>query len=231
MIWLGIDTSSSPLTVGIVKDDQLLIEETQNLKINHSLTAMPLVEELMEKAGVTAKQLTHIAVGEGPGSYTGVRIGLTIAKTLAWTLGIPLHPVSSLKLLAANEEGFDGIVCPVVDARRGTAFTAAYEGKGLTVVYEDHHTEMQGFLLKLKEMERTVLFTGSDVEVHRQVIEELLGEHAQFSHPLNRLPRAGQLIHLAMQGEPIEAHAATPEYRRITEAEANYEKSQAGGSV
>src|SRR5690606_20837175 len=108
MIYLGIDTSNSPLAIALAKEDTIIIEETTNLKINHSLTAMPAIEELMAKAKVTPAQLTHIAVAEGPGSYTGVRIGLTIAKTLAWSLKIPLHMVSSLKVLAANGQYFDG---------------------------------------------------------------------------------------------------------------------------
>lgn len=228
MIWLGIDTSSSPLTVAIVRNGEVLVEETQNLKINHSLRAMPLVEEMMEKAGIVPADLTHIAAAEGPGSYTGVRIGLTIAKTLAWTLGIPLYTVSSLKVLAANAEGFDGLICPLVDARRGTAFIAAYEGQALSVHLEDRHADVRSFLAELKESGRRVLFTGSDVHIHEAAITEVLGEQAQFAPLMDRLPRAGQLIRLAMDSEPIDAHMAVPEYRRITEAEANYEKSQAG---
>src|SRR5690554_2087848 len=114
---LGIDTSNSPLAVALVKDDAVLIEETHNLKINHSLTAMPAVEEIMKKAKVVPGDLTRIVAAEGPGSYTGVRIGLTIAKTLAWSLKIPLVTVSSLKVLAANGLGFNGLICPVMDAR------------------------------------------------------------------------------------------------------------------
>ncbi|MGB6407050.1 MAG: tRNA (adenosine(37)-N6)-threonylcarbamoyltransferase complex dimerization subunit type 1 TsaB [Planococcus donghaensis] len=231
MIYLGIDTSNSPLSIALIEDERVLIEETSNLKINHSLTAMPAIEEMMKKAKITPAELTHIAVAEGPGSYTGVRIGLTIAKTLAWSLKIPLHLVSSLKVLAANGQGFDGLVCPIMDARRGTAFIGLYEGVGLIPVFTDQHSDVKEFLLKIKELNRPVLFTGVDAKFHEALITEVLGEQAQWSEVSNRLPRASNLIMLAQKSEESAVHHAVPEYRRITEAEANYNKAQEGKSV
>ncbi|TWT05583.1 tRNA (adenosine(37)-N6)-threonylcarbamoyltransferase complex dimerization subunit type 1 TsaB [Planococcus sp. CPCC 101016] len=228
MIYLGIDTSNSPLAIALMEDDRVLIEETSNLKINHSLMAMPAIEEMMKKAKVLPADLTHIAVAEGPGSYTGVRIGLTIAKTLAWSLKIPLHLVSSLKVLAANGQGFKGLVCPMMDARRGTAFIGLYEGSDLEPVFADQHSDVKEFLLKVKELDRSVLFTGVDVALHEALITEVLGDAAQFSGIQNRLPRASNLIMLAQQSTESNTHHAVPEYRRITEAEANYNKAQEG---
>jgi len=229
MIYL--DTSNSPLAIALAKDDTILIEETTNLKINHSLTAMPAIEEMMAKAKIKPAELTHIAVAEGPGSYTGVRIGLTIAKTLAWSLKIPLHMVSSLKVLAGNGQFFDGVICPLMDARRGTAFMGAYEGESLESLIPDQHTDVREFLFKLKELGRPVLFTGIDVAVHEEAIREILGDQAFFAAPQNRLPRASNLIMLAKQSAEQDIHHAVPEYRRITEAEANYIKAQGGGET
>ncbi|WP_341202370.1 tRNA (adenosine(37)-N6)-threonylcarbamoyltransferase complex dimerization subunit type 1 TsaB [Planomicrobium okeanokoites] len=229
MIYLGIDTSNSPLAIALAKEDAILIEETSNLKINHSLTAMPAVEDLMAKAKVSPAQLTHIAVAEGPGSYTGVRIGLTIAKTLAWSLKIPLHMVSSLKVLAANGQSFNGLICPLMDARRGTAFMGAYDGESLESLIPDQHSDVREFLLQLKETGRPVLFVGTDIELHKEAIVEILGSQAVFAALQNRLPRASNLIMLAKQSAEQDVHHAVPEYRRITEAEANYNKAQGGG--
>ncbi|MFK8794777.1 tRNA (adenosine(37)-N6)-threonylcarbamoyltransferase complex dimerization subunit type 1 TsaB [Planococcus plakortidis] len=227
---LGIDTSNSPLAIALVKDDTVLIEETQNLKINHSLTAMPAVEELMKKAKIAPGDLTQIVAAEGPGSYTGVRIGLTIAKTLAWSLKIPLVTVSSLKVLAANGQGFEGMVCPVMDARRGTAFTALYNGHNLEAVISDQHSDFKTFLEQVLIHEKPVLFTGIDLEIHRPLIEEILGDLAYFSSFPNRLPKASNLIALAAAEEAKEVHHTVPEYRRITEAEANLTKTGEGKS-
>lgn len=228
MIYLGIDTSNYPLAIALMEDQTVLIEEVTNLKINHSLTAMPAIEEMMKKAKVTPADLTHIAVAEGPGSYTGIRIGLTIAKTLAWSLKIPLHMVSSLKVLAANGQYFDGLVCPVMDARRGTAFTALYDGATLEPVIADQHSDFREFLNTVKEIGKPILFTGADVTIHEGLIREVMGEVAHFSGAQNRLPRASNLILLAQQMEATDIHHAVPEYQRITEAEANYIKNQEG---
>lgn len=227
---LGIDTSNSPLAIALVRDDTVLIEETQNLKINHSLTAMPAVEELMKKAKIAPGDLTRIVAAEGPGSYTGVRIGLTIAKTLAWSLKIPLTTVSSLKVLAANGQGFNGMVCPVMDARRGTTFTALYDGRNLETVISDRHSDFKTFLEQVHTHGRPVLFTGIDLEIHRPLIEEILGDLAHFAPFQNRLPRASSLIALAAGEEVKEVHHTVPEYRRITEAEANLAKMDEGQS-
>ena len=96
MIWLGIDTSNIPLSVAVVQNGQVVAEWTNSLKVTHSVGAMPAIEDVLKKVNLRPSDLDAIAVSEGPGSYTGVRIGVTIAKTLAWALKIPLVGVSSL---------------------------------------------------------------------------------------------------------------------------------------
>ena len=152
MIWLGIDTASTPLSIAIVKDGEILIEETLSMAVNHSLRAMPAIDEVFKKTNIVPSDIHAIAVSEGPGSYTGVRIGVTIAKTLAWTLNKPLVGVSSLKALAANALYFDGILCAIVDARRSNVYAGAYrfENGKLTAVIEDGHFSIEELVGKLK---------------------------------------------------------------------------------
>lgn len=88
---------------------------------------MPAIDELLKECGLKPSDLTQIAVAKGPGSYTGVRIGVTIAKTLAWSLNIPVKTVSSLEVLAANGRFFQGLICPLFDARRGQVYTGLYQ--------------------------------------------------------------------------------------------------------
>ena len=142
MIWLGIDTANTPLSIAIVKDGELLAEENTSMAVNHSLRAMPAIEEIFKKVGINPAEIDAIAVSEGPGSYTGVRIGVTIAKTLAWTLEKPLIGVSSLKVIAANGLFFDGLICPIVDARRSNVYSGAYryaDGELLSVIEDGHY--------------------------------------------------------------------------------------------
>lgn len=229
MIWLGIDTANTPLSVAIMKDGELLAEENTSLAINHSLRAMPAVEELFTKVGFAPSEIDAIAVSEGPGSYTGVRIGVTIAKTLAWTLDKPLIGVSSLKAIATNGLFFNGLICPIVDARRGNVYSGAYQhvdGKLVSVI-EDGHYALEQLLLLLEKQEGPILFIGKDTALHENTLIEKFEKNAVIAPFQYNLPRASSLIYVARQSEKSEAiHQFVPEYRRIAEAEANWLKEQ-----
>lgn len=232
MIWLGIDTANTPLAVAIVKDGQIVAEEVTNIKLNHSGGAMPAIERLFARTKVKPADLDAIAVSEGPGSYTGVRIGVTIAKTLAWTLKVPVVGVSSLKVLAANIPFYPQVICTLMDARRSNVYAGAYDGsKQLENVVEDGHYSMDELLGQLKALQRPVLFVGHDVELFWETIQETLGELAiRAPYPCD-LPNAAQLIYLA-EKLPLpsieETHQFVPTYKRIAEAEANWIKEQKG---
>src|SRR5690554_6176022 len=99
---LAFDTSNQPMSVAVVEDNKVLAEITVNIKRNHSIQLMPAIDEMLEQAKLTIDDIDRVAVAEGPGSYTGLRIAVTIAKSLAWTKEIELVGVSSLKLVAAN---------------------------------------------------------------------------------------------------------------------------------
>ncbi|GEK33500.1 tRNA (adenosine(37)-N6)-threonylcarbamoyltransferase complex dimerization subunit type 1 TsaB [Kurthia sibirica] len=230
MIWLGIDTANTPLAVAIVKDGQILAEEVTNIKLNHSGGAMPAIERIFTRAKLTPKDLNAIAVSEGPGSYTGVRIGVTIAKTLAWTLKIPIVGVSSLKTLAANIEYNPHIICSLMDARRQNVYAGAYDGSNhLATIVEDGHYSMDGLLQQLVVTKRPIVFIGHDVELFWETIISVLGEKALRAPYTVDLPNAAQLIHLAQQQElpaAEDVHQFVPTYKRIAEAEANWIKEQ-----
>lgn len=229
MIWLGIDTANSPLSVAVVKDRLVMIEESGMMKVNHSLRAMPAVEDVCRKAGITPAEIDAIAVSEGPGSYTGVRIGVTIAKTLAWTLGKPLYGVSSLKTLALNGLFFNGLICPLFDARRSNVYAGVYrtDGQVLTSVMDDRHCALDELLDRLKDYGEPVLFIGGDVELHAETICANLGELAVLAPFAMNVPRASSVISLAMEGGSEEStHSFAPQYKRITEAEANLGKKE-----
>lgn len=229
MIWLGIETANAPLSIAIVKDGKILAEVVQNIKVTHSVGAMSAIEELFNKTDIAPTDIDAIAVSEGPGSYTGVRIGVTLAKTLAWTLKKPLVGVSSLQVLAGNVRHYDGYVCPVIDARRRNVYSAVYKAPNLDVVIPDAHAEIANLLEQLDALQAPVLFVGTDVDVFWEAIQERLGERAiRVAYPLD-LPRASQLIDLA-QGQELPDLSAThhfvPQYCRIAEAEANWLKEQ-----
>ncbi|MFF2754786.1 tRNA (adenosine(37)-N6)-threonylcarbamoyltransferase complex dimerization subunit type 1 TsaB [Psychrobacillus sp. NPDC058041] len=223
MIWLGIDTSHTPLAVAVLKDDQVLAEYKSSLKITHSIGTMPAIEELLKKANIKPGEIDAIAVAKGPGSYTGVRIGVTIGKTLAWTLNIPIVSVSSLQVLAGNAPYFPGVVCAIMDARRGNVFAGIYTNGE---VVREAHMSLVELLETVDEMGQPVLFVGMDVSIHWEQIKEVLGDKVQRTNAAFDLPSAAILIELAKKQEPTEVHGVVPEYLRVTEAEANWMKEQ-----
>jgi tRNA threonylcarbamoyladenosine biosynthesis protein TsaB len=221
---LAIDTSNFTLSVAVADGQAIIGEYTTNIKKNHSLRAMPAIDELMKEVGLKPKDLDKIVVAAGPGSFTGVRIGVTIAKTLAWTLNIPIVPVSSLQLIAQNALYFDGYISPIFDARRGLVFTGLYEGDNETVnsIQKDCNILLTDWLEIIKEKKKKTLFIGNDVEMHKQTIQDVLNEDAVFAPYTLNNPSAKHLITLGMHNESKEVHSVEPIYLRLAEAEANW---------
>ncbi len=188
---------------------------------------MPAVHSLLNDCDMTPQDLSKIVVAKGPGSYTGVRIGVTLAKTLAWSLHIPIVAVSSLEALAANGRHFDGLISPIFDARRGQVYTGLYEYKNglLEQVVADQNVMLAEWLEMLKEKDRPVLFLGHDTSIHKQLIEDVLGTKGIIERSLsiirvlqNWLFRGGK--------EEADVHGLVPEYLRLAEAEAKWIESQ-----
>ncbi|MCA1183911.1 tRNA (adenosine(37)-N6)-threonylcarbamoyltransferase complex dimerization subunit type 1 TsaB [Bacillus licheniformis] len=228
MTILAIDTSNLTLGLALIKDGKVIAEHISHLKKNHSVRAMPAIDELLKECGLKPSDLTQIAVAKGPGSYTGVRIGVTIAKTLAWSLNIPVKTVSSLEVLAANGRFFQGLICPLFDARRGQVYTGLYQyrdGK-LHGLEEDQNILLEDWLKKLKAMDQQVLFIGSDTGIHREMIERILDEQAVIADPALQLPRPSELALIGELKEDEPVHSIVPNYIRLAEAEAVWLEKQ-----
>lgn len=226
MTILAIDTSNYTLGIAL-RGDTIIAEHITYLKKNHSVRAMPAVHSLLNDCDMTPQDLSKIVVAKGPGSYTGVRIGVTLAKTLAWSLHIPIVAVSSLEALAANGRHFDGLISPIFDARRGQVYTGLYEYKNglLEQVVADQNVMLAEWLEMLKEKDRPVLFLGHDTSIHKQLIEDVLGTKGIIGRSLsiirvlqNWLFRGGK--------EEADVHGLVPEYLRLAEAEAKWIESQ-----
>lgn len=225
---LAIDTSNYPLGVAVIDGDKVVAEYITNVKRNHSIRIMPAIESAMKEAEMKPADLNKIVVAEGPGSYTGVRIGVTIAKTLAWTLGIPLSGVSSLEVLAMAGRYFQGYIAPIFDARRGQVYTGLYkfENGQLTVVEPDQLTMISDWAEKLVGLREKTLFIGNDVSLHLDTISGIMGEKAIISAPAERNPRPSELALLGKCKPDANAHSFVPNYIRLAEAEAKWLESR-----
>lgn len=222
---LAIDTSNDVMGIALLDHQKVAGEYITNLKKNHSIRIMPAIDTLMKECGFEPKDLSRIAVAKGPGSYTGVRIGVTIAKTLAWSLNIPLVGVSSLEVLAASvSRYFNGYVSPLFDARRGQIYTGLYEHQESRIrsVMKDQIILADEWARQVKEHGQRILFVGNDLSLHESAIKAALGELAVFAAPSELNPRPGELALLAADREPENVHAFVPNYIRLAEAEAKW---------
>lgn len=222
---LSIDTSNYPLGVALLEGDKIIGEYITNVKKNHSIRVMPAIDMLMKDCDVKPADLDKIVVAKGPGSYTGVRIGVTIAKTLAWTLNIPLAGVSSLEIFAASAgRYFDGVVSPLFDARRGQIYTGLYQYKEgqLVSLVKDQLLLSKDWAEQLSEQNAKVLFIGNDLPLHQGVFEDILKDQAIYAAPTEHNPRPAELALLGRDREGEEVHSFVPNYIRLAEAEANW---------
>jgi tRNA threonylcarbamoyladenosine biosynthesis protein TsaB len=225
MTVLAIDTSNQALGVALYDENKVIGEYITNLKKNHSVRIMPAIQLLMKDCEQSPKDLTKIVVAQGPGSYTGVRIGVTIAKTLAWSLHLPLVGISSLEILAAGAgRYFNGAVAPIFDARRGQVYSGLYryQNNELVTVQNDALVMMAEWAEKLKSMEKQILFIGNDLNIHHPTIEKILGDQAIFAEVTENNPRPSELALLGKDKPAEDIHSFVPNYIRLAEAEAKW---------
>jgi tRNA threonylcarbamoyladenosine biosynthesis protein TsaB len=228
---LAIDTSNYSLGIALINEEQVIGEYITNMKKNHSVRVMPAIQKLLGDCEMVPGDIEKIVVAKGPGSYTGVRIGVTIAKTLAWTLNIPLVGISSLEVLAAGVgRYFNGYVSPLFDARRGQIYTGLYQYQNglLESVIKDQIILSKNWADQLCSYGDKILFIGSDITIHQETLKESLGEHAVFAEMTEHNPRPSELAFLGRDLPGEDVHTFVPNYIRLAEAEAKWLEAQKG---
>ena len=212
---LAFDTSSKALSLAILEDKQVLAETTINIKKNHSITLMPAIDFLMASLDWTPKDLDRIVVAEGPGSYTGLRIAVATAKTLAHTLNIELVGMSSLLALVPRQQ--EGLLVPLMDARRNNVYAGFYENA--KPVMPEAHLSFAEVLEKVTDAEQ-VTFVGEVGPFVEQIQEQLPQASYQES-----LPNAANLALRAWDKKADSLHDFVPNYLKRVEAEENWLKN------
>lgn len=225
---LAMDTSNQVLGVALLKDGQLIGEVITNLKKNHSVRLMPAIDQLMREVDMSPQQLEKIAVAKGPGSYTGVRIGLTTAKSMAWALNIPVVGVSSLEVLAWQGRFYSASICPFFDARRGLVYTGIYQMQknSLELINEEKNVLMADWLEEIAQTRQEVLFLSPDIQLHREKIQTKLGGRAIVPDGPFQLADPSHLAYAGTHKQPDNTHKLVPNYLRFAEAEANWLKKE-----
>ncbi|WP_125714406.1 tRNA (adenosine(37)-N6)-threonylcarbamoyltransferase complex dimerization subunit type 1 TsaB [Companilactobacillus kedongensis] len=217
---LAFDTSNKPLTVAVVCDGDVLASIESTEKKTHSVSLLPDIQQALKDSKLSMDEIDLIAVAQGPGSYTGVRIAVTVAKTLAFTLKKNLVGVSSLEVLAADGSE-DKILVPLMDARNDNAFAGVYQYQDgeLVNLIEDHHTSMEKLLDTLKQYESDKLEFINATEHLTDLIKDVYPE-AMVMDTKDSLPEADKLAKLAENKPAVsDIDNFVPNYLRLTQAE------------
>lgn len=222
---LGIDSSGLVATVALMSEGILAAEYTIHNKKTHSQTLLPMIADMMKMAEIDLAELDCIAVSAGPGSFTGLRIGASTAKGLAWTLGIPIVPVSSLMGLAANMTEHGAVVCPVMDARRNQAYYGIYRVTGgiPDVICEPGTESIENVVEAVNAVGEPVLFLGDGVPVFEEAIRGRSEVPVRFAGAAVRYQRGASIALLGgllyEEGKYVQAGEFVPVYLRKSQAE------------
>lgn len=225
---LALDTSANTATVCIAEDDKLLAEETINYKKTHSQTLMPMIDAALKACGTDISEIDLFAAANGPGSFTGLRIGVSAVKGMAHALSKPVLGMSTLEGMAYNLFMCQDIICPIMDARRAQVYNAVYTWKEgvFTQLSEPRALAIEECVEDVKKYGKRVIFLGDGVPVHREYIVSQMGDMACFAPLSCNAQRASSLASLALQraSEAKPGAGLLPFYLRKPQAERELEE-------
>lgn len=230
---LAIETSSLVSSVALLHGDTLKAELTIQARLTHSEQLMPHIADMLDKASVPKTKIDGIAVAIGPGSFTGLRIGLATAKGLAFAWNIPIIGVETPTSLAWNFVGVSDIICPLIDAQKGNVYAAAYQWQRDTLqqLEDVHIAPLTEILNTLEAKGNPVVFCGDGSLLGKKEIIEKTPLF-RMAPPTMCIPRAGSVALAAQQrllaGDVDDCMTLTPAYKRRSEAEVLWEKRHGG---
>ena len=214
MLILGIDTSTKICTCSIFDSENGVIAETSlSVKKNHSNIVMPIIDNLFKISDLTINDIDKIAVAIGPGSFTGVRIALGIAKGLAMALNKPLIAVNELDILEAIADGNENEIIPLIDARKERVY------------YKYQNKYVDDYLINLIsnfDKNKKYIFVGDGAINYKNILKDNLGENAIVLPMYNAFPRASILCELAINKEEANIYTLEPEYISKSRAEKHF---------
>ena len=214
MLILGIDTSTKICTCSIFDSENGVIAETSlSVKKNHSNIVMPIIDNLFKISDLNINDIDKIAVAIGPGSFTGVRIALGIAKGLAMALNKPLIAVNELDILEAIASGNENEIIPLIDARKERVY------------YKYQNSYVDDYLINLIsnfDKNKKYVFVGDGAINYKNILKDNLGENAIILPMYNSFPRASILCELAINKEEANIYTLEPEYISKSRAEKKF---------
>lgn len=226
---LAVDTSATAASVAVAEENKLIGEFSINTALTHSQTLMPMVDELLKNTGLSVNDIDAVAVNAGPGSFTGVRIGVAAVKGIAFPKNLPCVSVSTLESMAYNMLGNDCIVCSVMDARCSQVYNALFRVKGCTVtrMTDDRALSLTDLKNELRNINEKVILVGDGAVLCSKFLGEEL-ENIMLAPFNNRIQTASSVAYAAFEkinnGETVKADELMPVYLRLPQAQRELNK-------
>lgn len=221
---LALETSAVAASAAVCEEEALIAQSFQRTGLTHSATLMPMVESMLKNAGLTLAEMDVIAVAAGPGSFTGLRIGVSAAKGLAWATNKPCAGVSTLEAMAWQLSGMEGVVCAAMDARRQQVYNALFElqdGKPVRLT-PDRAISLEELQGELAKIEKNQILVGDGAVLCYNAFRSnehpirLAPAHLQFQSAWGV---ARSALEQARAGQLTDASGLVPNYHRLSQAE------------
>lgn len=226
---LAVDTSATAASVAVAEENKLIGEFSINTALTHSQTLMPMVDVLLKNTGLSVNDINAVAVNAGPGSFTGVRIGVAAVKGIAFPKNLPCVSVSTLESMAYNMLGNDCVVCSVMDARCSQVYNALFRVKGCTVtrMTDDRALSLTDLKLELQNISEKVVLVGDGAVLCSEFLGSEL-ENIMLAPFNNRIQTASSVAYAAFEkinnGETLTADELMPVYLRLPQAQRELNK-------
>lgn len=226
---LAVDTSATAASVAVAEENKLIGEFSINTALTHSQTLIPMMDELLKNIGLSVNDIDAVAVNAGPGSFTGVRIGVAAVKGIAFPNNLPCVSISTLESMVYNMLGNDCIVCSVMDARCSQVYNALFRVNGCTVVRmtDDRALSLTDLKLKLMNINEKVVLVGDGAVLCSDFLDSEL-ENVTLSPFNNRIQTASSVAYAAFEkinkGETLTADEIMPVYLRLPQAQRELNK-------
>ena len=217
MLLFSLECSAAAASAAIYRDEKLLGEEFLNVPQTHSVTLLPMAKSLLEHTGIFPAQIDYYAVSRGPGSFTGLRIGIAAIKGLAFPDDTPCIGVSTPEAIAYGLLGFEGTVIPMMDARCGQVYNAIFRSEGgiITRQCADRAVRLEELAQELSGMSGRIILAGDGAELaHKST-----GEKYELAPYILRYQRGSGVCYAAQGKELIDPAALMPSYLRLPQAE------------
>ena len=220
---LGVDTSTPIGSVALIDGDNVIVEHTLDIVQAHSSRLMPAIDSVLEWGDIAVEDLDGCAVGIGPGSFTGLRIGVATIKSICYAVDKPIVGVSTLEAIAYNLRWSNSIICSLLDARRSEIYGAIFEGNAKWErLSDDLCLPIEAFLGRIKAdtpPDRTINFVGDGLGSYGNTVRENLSKQVHFADAIFNVPRGATIAHLGaqrlQQGENDSYWTLVPNYVRV----------------